>query len=146
MKGRDLVKFLTLVLALNLIRYVFGYPFEKLLIFGPLFGTMERNALCFNTTFTTSDWTTSYFYNFMMWLTITWVFVKMQPGLTGDAVTKSLKVYGLMFLFFASVSAIYMNHYRHGTTFYAYNILDGLIVYTLVAVANGLIYPRLFRS
>ncbi len=146
MKGRDLVKFLTLVLALNLIRYVFGYPFEKLLIFDPLFGTMERNALCFNTRFTTLDWTTSYFYNFMMWLTITWVFVKMQPRLAGDPVTKSLKVYGLMFLFFTSVSAIYMNHYRHERTFYGYNILDALIVYTLVAVANGLIYPRLFRS
>jgi hypothetical protein len=146
MKARDLVKFLTLVLALNLIRYVFGYPFEKLLIFDPLFGTMERNALCFNTTFTTFDWATSYFYNFMMWLTITWVFVAMQPRLAGDTVTKSLKVYGLMFLFFASVSAIYMNHYRHERTFYGYNILDALIVYTLVAVANGLIYPRLFRS
>lgn len=29
-------------------------------------------------------------------------------------------------------------------TFYVYNILDGAIAYLFVAVANGLIYPRLF--
>jgi hypothetical protein len=51
-----------------------------------------------------------------------------------------------MFLFFASVSAVYMNHYSHPKDFYIYNILDGLVVFPIVAVANGLLYPRFFRG
>ncbi len=33
-----------------------------------------------------------------------------------------------------------MNHYSHTKAFYLYNILDVLIAYTVVAVANGLLY------
>jgi hypothetical protein len=145
-KLTPLLKFLALVVVLNVLRYLLGFPFEKWLIFERLLGAMQRSSSCFNTQFTTFDWATSYFYNFMMWLTITWVFVMMHPVLRGSILVKSLKVYALMFLFFASVSAIYMNHYRHPKDFYAYNILDGLIVYTLVGVVNGLIYPLLFKS
>lgn len=139
-----LVKFLVLVAVLNVIRYALGWPLERLLIFNRLFGAMEKGSSCFNTAFTTFDWVTSYFYNFMMWLTLTWIFVKMHPVLAGNPVVRSLKIFGLGFLFFASVSAIYMNHYRHPKDFYFYNILDGMIVFPLVAVANGLIYPRVF--
>ena len=42
---------------------------------------MARSAACFNTQFTTLDWVTSYFYNFMVWLTIAWVYAKMHPVL-----------------------------------------------------------------
>lgn len=143
---KALFKFLALVVALNLIRYFFGWPFERLLIFDGLFSAMEKSSYCFNTHFTTFDWMTSFFYNFMMWLTFTWVFVKMRPELRGHDIVKSLKVYGLMLLAFASISAIYMNHYRHPKDFYGYNILDGVIVFPIVAVANGLIYPRLFAK
>ena len=148
MPGRlsSLIKFLVFVVILNVIRYLLGGPVEKLLILDRLFGAMDMSSSCFNTHFTILDWTTSFFYNFMMWLTFTWVFIKMRPGLSGHEVVKSLKVYGLMLLLFASISAIYMNHYRHPKDFYFYNILDGIIVFPLVAVANGLIYPRLFRK
>lgn len=122
---KNFAKFLALVMMINVIRYVFGVPFERLLIFERLFGEMEKNPLCFNTEFTHFDWTTSYFYNFMMWLAITWVFVNMHAALTGGPMLKSFKVYGLMYLFYASLSAIYMNHYRHQQTFYTYNILGG---------------------
>ena len=35
-----------------------------------------------------------------------------------------------------------MNHYSHPKDFYFFNVLDALIVFTIVAVANGLLYPR----
>jgi hypothetical protein len=141
-----LFKFLALVVALNIVRYVVSWPFEALLIFGPLFGAMEKSAAYFNTNFTSLDWVTSYFYNFMMWLTASWVFVKMHPALNGNYFVKSLKVYGLMYLFFTSLSAIYMNHYSHPKDFYFYNILDGLIAFSIVAVANGWLYPLFFKK
>jgi hypothetical protein len=58
----------------------------------------------------------------------------------------TLKVYGLMYLFLANVSAIYINHYRHPKDFYAYNMLDGLIVFPLVGIVNGVVYPPLFKG
>ncbi len=139
-------KFLALVVILNIIRYILGWPFERLVIIGPLTGAMERTSYCFNTHFSSFDWATSFFYNFMMWLTLTWMFAAMHSALSGDPVLKSLKIFGMGYLLFASISAIYMNHYRHPKVFYFYNILDGLLVFPLVAAANGLLYPLLFRK
>jgi hypothetical protein len=59
---------------------------------------------------------------------------------------KSPNVYSLMYMLLVNVSAIYMNHYRHPKNSYAYNILDKLIVFPLVGIVNGIIYPRLFKS
>ncbi len=145
-KIKTLLKFFTLVIILNIIRYVAGFPIEKLFLPKTLFAAMERNSSYFNTNFTTFDWVTSYFYNFMMWLTCTWVFILLQPVLRGNDIMKSLKVFGLMYLFFASISAIYMNHYSHPKDFYLYSMSDGLIVFAIVAIANGLIYPRIFKD
>jgi hypothetical protein len=36
-----------------------------------------------------------------------------------------------------------MNHYSHPKDFYFWIILDGLLVYALVAAGNGLLYRRL---
>ena len=141
-----LVKFLILVVALNIIRYALGMPIEKLLIFDRLFAAMEQGAACFKTEFTTFDWATSYFYNFMMWLTVTWIYLTVEPHLAGHPVVKSLKVFGWGLLFFLSLSAIYMNHYRHPRDFYFWNMLDGVLVFPLVGIANGLIYPVLFKK
>jgi hypothetical protein len=143
---KTVIRFLVLVVALNVARYVGGFPFERYLIYERLFGAMEQSASYFNTSFTTLDWVTSFFYNFMMWLTATWGFVLIEPRLTGSMMLKSLKVFGLMYLFFASVSAIYMNHYSHPKGFYIWNILDGGIAFGVVAVVNGFLYPRLFKS
>ena len=140
------LKFLLLVILLNLVRYFVGGPIEGLLIVERVFNAMAESPSYFNTQFTTFDWVTSFFYNFMIWLTCTWVYAKMHHSFRGNPVVKSLQVYGLMFLFFASVSAVYMNHYSHPKDFYIYNILDGLVVFPIVAVANGLLYPRFFRG
>ena len=137
------LRFLLLVVLLNVIRYFVAGPVEMFLILGPLFQVMEDNPGIFNTEFTTTDWVTSYSYNFMMWLVISWVYLLLHPHLKGHVVVRSLKVYGIMFLFFASLSAVYMNHYADIRMFYVYNTLDALVVFPIVAVANGLLFPRL---
>ena len=136
------IKFLTLVVVLNIIRYVAAGPLEAWLIFEPLFGAMEVSASYFNTNFTTFDWVTSFFYNFMMWLSITWLFFLAEGTLKGSYVVRSLKLYGVAWIFFASLSGVYMNHYSHPKDFYFFNVLDAAIVFPIVAVANGLLFPR----
>lgn len=140
-----IAKFLFLVLVLNIVCYTIPLPLESLIVFAPLFGAMAESTNTFNTNFTTFDWITPYLYNFTMWLTITAFYLLLEPQLKGHAIVKSLKVYGLAWLFFASVSAIYMNHYNHPKDFYLWNTIDALIVMPIVAVANGLLHPWLFK-
>ncbi|HEY4611922.1 MAG TPA: hypothetical protein VII11_02955 [Bacteroidota bacterium] len=140
------LKFLALVILLNVIRYAYAFlPLEQFAA-APMFSVMGENPSYFNSDFTTMDWVTSFFYNFMMWLTCTWVFMLMQPQLKGHMIVRALKVYGLMFLMFASISAIYMNHYSHPKEFYYYSILDSLLVFPIVAVATGLLWPLFFKG
>lgn len=139
-------KLLLLCLVLNLIRYFLVGYVEQWTILAPLFTAMEQSKGYFKTDFQTVDWITSYFYNFVMWLAITIAFHFSRPHLTGHPVVRSLKVYGFMLIPFASISAIYMNHYSHPKDFYFYSILDAVLVYALVGTANGLLYPLFFRS
>lgn len=138
-----LIRFLTLVLILNVIRYVIGGLIEAIVIMPPLFHVMQENASYFNTEFDTIDWVTSYVYNFVMWAVATWIYHISRPVLSGPEIVRSLKIFGLAFLFFAAVSFIYMNHYSHAASFYFINVADALIVFTLVGVANGWLYPML---
>ena len=77
-----------------------------------------------------------------MWLVCVWVFHLMRPALKGSDFVASFKVFGIMCLFFASISAILMNHYSHPKDFYFWIILDGVLMYALVAACNGLLYRR----
>ena len=142
-----ILKFLAFVIVLNFLRYVIAAPLSMIIgILGPVFNAMDNSSSYFNTQFTTFDWVTSFIYNFGMWLTATWVFFIMEKRLSGNHILKSLKVYGLMYLFFISVSAIYMNHYSHPKDFYIFNMLDAIIAYGVVAVANGLLFPYFFKE
>ena len=138
----SVLRFLGLVVILNVRRYAVGAVVEPLLIFPGLFGAMENDSGYFNTSYTQLDWYTSYFYNFMVWLACVWVFHLTRPAMHGSDVTASIKVFGLMWLFFASVSAVYMNHYSHAKSFYAWNIADALMMFAVVAICNGLLYRR----
>ena len=138
-----IARFLGLVLVLNILRYTGGYLFEPFLIYDGLFGAMAESASYFRTEFTTADWMTSYLYNFMMWLCCVWMFHLARPAIPGSDIMASLKVFGIMWLSFASVSFVYMNHYSHPRQFYFWNVFDALLVFALVAVGNGLLYSRL---
>lgn len=137
------VRFLALVVILNLLRYVIGGTLiEPFTIFPGLAASMEESASYFRNEFETFDWATSFFYNFMMWLVCVWVFHLMRPVIKGSDLVASFKVFGILCLFFASISAILMNHYSHPKDFYFWIILDGVLMYALVAAGNGLLYRR----
>ncbi len=138
-------KLIALCVALNIIRYfVIGFV-EQLLVFGPLFTAMEQSREYFNTDYQAVDWITSYLYNFAMWFCFLVAFHVHHPHMKGHMVWRSLRVFGLMLLIFLSISAIYMNHYSHPKDFYVWNMIDALIVLPLVALANGILYPFIFR-
>lgn len=136
------VRFLAPVVILNILRYVGGFLIEPFVIFPGLSSAMEDSASYFNNAFETFDWVTSFFYNFMMWLSCVWVFHLVRPAIKGTDLVASLKVFGIMCLCFASISAILMNHYSHAKDFYFWIILDGVLMYALVAILNGLLYRR----
>lgn len=140
------LKFLALVVALNIIRYAVPMPYEFPLAVAPMMGVMEKNASYFNSNFTNIDWITSYAYNFMLWLSFTWIYYYIHPVLKGNHVTKSLKLYAIMLVVFASISAIYMNHYSHPKDFYVWSIVDAALVFPVVAMANGLLFPWIFKK
>jgi hypothetical protein len=139
------LRFLGLVVLLNVIRYVVGGLVEGPFIMPALFGVMEDNPSYFNTDFQTIDWITSFGYNFAMWAVAVWLYHLCRPVLSGSEVVRSLKVFGIAFLFFASVSFIYMNHYSHTKMFYVLNVADALLMFALVGLANGFLYPVLMR-
>ncbi|MDH3222995.1 MAG: hypothetical protein OEO23_04700 [Gemmatimonadota bacterium] len=140
------IRFLVLVVLLNVIRYVVTPLLETPFIFPRLFAAMEASPEYFNQAFSTWDWITSYAYNFVMWGCATWLFHLLRPVLKGGDVTASFKVFGLVWLLFASVSAIYMNHYSHPRNFYGWNILDAFLAFGLVALANGILYRRVMGT
>ncbi|MDX1618765.1 MAG: hypothetical protein R3224_08265 [Balneolaceae bacterium] len=136
-----------MVLLLNLVRYVVGGPIEGLVLMEPMHAVMPQYPDVFDTDFSSTDFAISLFYNFMLWLTAAWMFYLAHPAFKGSMVVKSLKVFGLMGLFFISLAAIYMNHYTADIkTFYLYSMLDAVILFPLVGLANGLLFPRIFRK
>jgi len=137
-----IVRFLALVVLLNVIRYLVGGPLERWTVLPHLFDEMERHSEYFRVEFTPLDWITSYFYNFMVWLVSVWVFHLTRAAIRGRDLVVSLEVFALMWMFFASVSAVYMNHYSHSRAFYLYNVADALLMFALVGAANGLLYRR----
>ena len=144
---RSFAKFILLVVLLNLIRYLVGGPVEAMFIIERMHEVIPKYPDVFNNDFDTTDFMISLFYNFMFWLAATWVFHIAHPRVTGNFIAKSFKIFGLMCLFFVSVSAVYMNHYTDAVKpFYLYSMIDALIVFPIVALANGLIYPRLFKK
>jgi hypothetical protein len=139
------LKLILLVVMLNLIRHLVGGPIEAFTIMEPMHRVMPEYPTCFNNQFTGWDWASSFFYNFMLWFSITWIFHIAHPALSGSWVVRSLKVFGLGCLFFISLAAVYMNHYVPDIrTFYQYSMLDALILFPLLGVANGLLYPWIF--
>lgn len=139
-------KFLFLVILLNIVRYVIGAPIEGLVLMEPMHAVMPEYPEVFDTDFSNTDFAVSLFYNFMLWLTATWMFYLVHPVFNGNMIIKSLKVFGLMGLFFVSLAAVYMNHYTAEIkTFYLYSMLDAVILFPLVGLANGLLFPLIFN-
>lgn len=144
---KSVLKLIGLVLLLNVIRYLVAGPLEAGTIMSPMHQPMIDFPDCFNNSFTTFDWTTSFAYNYMVWFCATWVFYIAHHQVTGSMIVRSFKIYGIMWLFFVSLSAVYMNHYVDGIkVFYKYGMLDAILTFSIVALANGLLFPRIFKA
>ncbi|WP_421774003.1 hypothetical protein [Gracilimonas sp.] len=144
---KTFLKFLGLVFILNLVRYLVGGPIEAVVLLEPMHAVLPQYPEVFDNNFSSTDFAISLFYNFMMWLTATWVFYIAHPQVKGNYIVKSLKIFALMGLFFVSLAAIYMNHYTSDVkVFYLYSMLDAVILFPLVGLANGLLFPRIFRK
>jgi hypothetical protein len=143
---KPMLKFLVLVVLLNLARYLLGWLPEGWWVLPGMFGVMEKFPESFNVNFSSQDFAVSLFYNFMLWLSAAWIFHVAHANVRGNFVVRSLKVYGIIWLFFISLSAVYMNHFVDRVKpFYLYSMLDAIVLFPIIALANGLLYPRLFR-
>jgi hypothetical protein len=138
------LRLLLLVFLLNGIRYVVGGAIEAGTIMEPMHRVMPQYPEVFDNQFSSTDFAVSLGYNFSMWFAVALAFHLMHPSLPGGWMRKSLLGYGVMCLFFVSLAAVYMNHYTDPIKpFYAWSMVDALIVFTVVGVANGLLYPRI---
>lgn len=140
-------KFLLLVFLLNIIRYLIGGPLESLLIVEPMHSVMPKFPAVFDTDFNNTDFAVSLFYNFMLWLSATWVFYIAHPVIKGHYIVRSLKVFGIMALFFISLAAVYMNHFSDEVKpFFLYSMLDAVMLFAIVGLGNGILFPKIFRG
>ena len=139
------IKLLFHTIILNILRYIPGGLIESYTIFEPMHRPMEQYPDCFG--FSSNDLPSSYFYNFAMWFCVVLIFHIAHKALTGKLILRSLIIFGLCFLFFASLAAIYMNHYNSDIrTFYLYSILDGLLLFLFLGIVNGFLYPVFFKN
>jgi hypothetical protein len=143
---RRVLKILLLAVLLTGVRYAIGYPLEIFLIQDKLRAVMSTDSDLFHVEFSPLEQVYSMAYNFLGWLMITVIYVKIEPLVHGHPIRRSLKVYAVMYMYFVSVSAIYMLRYARPTDFYIYFMLDRLLLFPLLAVANGILHPWLFRS
>ena len=138
------IKLFVYTVLLNIIRYFPGGFIESITIFEPMHKPMEEYPDCFG--FTEADLRFSYAYNFLLWLSVVLIFHISHRSLNGKMIFRSLIIFGICFLFFGSLAAIYMNHFVPGIrSFYIYSILDGLILFSLLGVINGFLYPLFFK-
>ncbi|HSR69026.1 MAG TPA: hypothetical protein VLU25_13905 [Acidobacteriota bacterium] len=141
------LRLLALTVLLNLLRYLVGGFIEGFTIMGPMHAPMARFPQVFDTDFSGGDLAVSLLYNFMMWFFAVCLFHLMQPSLAGGWWAKSFKGYGLVCLFFISLAAVYMNHYNDAVKpFYLWSMVDAVIVFSVVAAGNALLYPRMIPT
>lgn len=137
-----LMRLIALVIVLNLIRYFVGGPIESVTIMEPMHRMLPDYPGVFDLDFTSRDFAISLFYNFMLWFSATLAFHLAWPALKGPMWVRSLTMFGVMALFFCSLAAVYMNHYvGQMRSFYAWSMVDALILFTLIGLANGILYP-----
>ena len=142
---KTFLKLILLTLIINILRYFPLSWLEAVTIFEPMHAPMESQASCFG--FRDVDFGWSLFYNFLLWFWVILGYHMFYRGLKGSHFIKSLLVFGFFCLFFISLAAIYMNHFNMEIrTFFRYSMLDALIIFIPLSLANGWLYPRFFRE
>lgn len=144
---KTIAKLAALVVVLNVVRYTVGGFLESFTIMEPMHRVLPRYPEVFDVDFSTTDFATSLVYNYLMWFWAAVAFHLLLPVLRGPLWVRSLKSYGLMAAFFISLAAVYMNHYVAAVKpFYVWSMVDALILFPLVGLANAVVYPWFFRE
>ena len=137
------VRLLLLTVALNVVRYLVGGSIEAVTIMEPMHAMMPNFPEVFNNDFSTTDFASSFGYNFTLWFAAVLAHHFMRPSFAGHEVVRSLKAFGVSLLAFVSLAAVYMNHFLEPIrSFFFWSLVDSLILFPVVAVACGLLYPR----
>lgn len=138
-------KLLGYTVLLNVLRYYPGGWLEMYTIMEPMHRPMSAHPDAFG--FTAADLPSSYFYNFVLWLSVVLIFHLAKDGLKGKMIVRSLIVFGVCCLFFCSLAAVYMNHFNQGIrTFFRYSMVDAVLLFSYLGILNGLLYPYFFKS
>jgi hypothetical protein len=105
---------------------------------------MEMFPEVFDNHFSSTDFANSLGYNYGMWFAVALAIHFMHPNTEGGGLRKSLVAHAVMCLAFMSIALIYMNHFQGAMRdFFFYSMLDGPIVFTVVALGNAWLYPKL---
>lgn len=141
------LKLLVLALLLNVVRYFVGGPIEAVTIMESMHRVMPDYPDIFDNEFSNADFARSLGYNFVMWFSALLGFHLMAPAIKANMLVKSFAGFGVMCLFFISLAAVYMNHYTAALKpFYIWSMVDAIIVFSVVALANAFLYPLFFRT
>lgn len=142
-----ILKLLFLALLLNLARYILGGPIEAAVLLEPMHRALPLYPEVWNSEFGTTDFLVSLGYNFALWFFVLLNFHLMAPALKGPVLLRSIMSFAVSGLIFASLAAVYMNHFiAESRTFFLWSIVDAAILFPLLAIANGLLYPFFFRE
>lgn len=139
------LRLLALTLFLNLVRYLVGGPIEAVTIMAPMHEMIPRFANAFDMNFSSADYAISLAYNYLLWFAAVLQFYLMWPALKGPMIVRSVVSFAVSWLAFAGLALVYMNHFDDALkAFYLWSIVDAAILFPLVGLANGVLYPMLF--
>lgn len=144
---RTALKLLLLTLVLNLVRYLVGGPIEAAVLAEPMHRAMALYPEVWNSEFSGTDFLVSLGYNFALWFVVVVQVHLMRESLPGPGIVRSLLGFGLAMLAFMALAAVYMNHFvAESRAFFAWSVVDALILFPLLGLAHGLLHPLLFRG
>ncbi len=140
-------KLILITLILNIVRYFVGGPIEGIVLMSAMHQAMPLYPEVWDNDFSTRDFVISLGYNFALWFAVVLNFHLMAPGLKGPMLLRSFISFGVSGFIFISLAAVYMNHFiAESRAFFAWSIVDALILFPLLALANSLVYPLIFEN
>jgi len=140
-----LLKLILLALVLYIIRFYGIGLLEQTSIFQPMHAPMSAYPDCFG--FTMDDLPMSHLFNYGLWLSVVFIFHLAHPSIEAKMIWRSLLIFGICGLFFVSLTGAYMNHFNDGIrVFFRYAMLDALLLFGILGLTNGLLYPVFFRQ
>lgn len=143
MSLKTLIKLPLYAAALYLFRFYGIGLIEQMSFFNAMHQPMIDQPDCFG--FTMDDLPMSHLYNYGIWLVVVVLFHLIQPQISLPILAKSLLLFGLAALFFICITGAFMNHFNQGIrVFFRYVMLDALLVFGILGLVNGLLYPLIF--